>query len=160
MSSLGTADEPRRTLVLCLGNPLRGDDGVGVRIAEALTGQTLPAGVDLIEGGTAGLGLVSLMEGYRRVIVVDAADMGRPPGSVVRFTPEEARFKTAAAPISPHDLGLAEALALAKVLKTAPEQIVIVGVQPGGAESGEGLSAKVEASIPQVIETILKELAT
>jgi len=89
----------KRVLILGLGNPLLGDEGVGLRAVEELKGLELPDGVTVAEGGTTGLGLVSLMEGYQRVIVVDAADMGHPPGCVVRFTPLEAQLKTAEAPL-------------------------------------------------------------
>ncbi|TEU12634.1 MAG: hydrogenase maturation protease, partial [Anaerolineales bacterium] len=58
----------RRTLILGLGNPLLGDEGIGVRVGEELSGLELPAGVEVVEGVTAGLGLIGLMEGYQRVI--------------------------------------------------------------------------------------------
>ena len=65
------------SLIIGLGNPLRGDDGVGVRVVQALAERALPAGVEVVDGGTQGLGLVSLLEGQKRVILVDAADVGK-----------------------------------------------------------------------------------
>ena len=73
------------TLIIGLGNPLRGDDGVGVRVAQILGNHTLPDGVEVLDGGTQGLGIVNLMEGRQRVILVDAAEMGRSPGEFVCF---------------------------------------------------------------------------
>jgi len=148
----------KRVLILGLGNPLLGDEGVGVRVAEELKGLELPDGVAVAEGGTAGLGLVGLMEGYQKVIIVDAADMGHPPGRVVRFTPLEARLKTVEIPLSLHQLGLGEALALAKALEVAPAELVIIGIQPRRVEMGAGLSSEVEGAIPQIIRIILDEL--
>ena len=148
----------RHTLVLGLGNPLLGDEGIGVRVAEELNELELPDGMSVIEGGTAGLRLIGLMEGYQRVIIVDAADMGHPPGHVVRFTPSEAEFKTIGAPMSLHQIGLAEVLALTEALEVAPAEVVIIGVQPGRIEGGVGLSPEVEGAIPQAIRTILEEL--
>jgi len=98
------------------------------------------------------------MEDYQRVIVVDAADMGHPPGRVVRFTPSEAQLKTAEAPLSLHQIGLGEALALADALEVAPAELVIIGVQPHRVEMGAGLSSEVEGAIPQIIRIILDEL--
>lgn len=141
-----------------LGNPLLGDEGIGVRVAEELKGLELPDGVTVVDGGTAGLGLLGLMEGYRRVIIVDAADMGRPPGCVVRFTPSEARLKMVEAPLSLHQIGLVEALALADALEVAPDELAIIGVQPGRVEMGAGLSPEVEGAISQIIRMILDEL--
>jgi len=146
------------SLVIGLGNPLLGDEGIGVRVAEELKGLPLPDGVSVVEGGTAGLGLIGLMEGYQRVIIVDAADMGHPPGQVIRFIPAEAQFKTAEAPLSLHQIGVGEVLALAQALEVAPDELVIIGVQPKRVEMGAGLSPEVGGSIPQVISIILDEL--
>ena len=158
MGSPDWSDEVKHVLILGLGNPLLGDEGIGVRVVEELKGLELPDGVTVVEGGTAGLGLIGLMEGYQRVIIVDAADMGHPPGRVVRFTPLEARFKTAEAPLSLHQIGLGEVLALAEALEVAPAELVIIGIQPSRIEGGVGLSPEVEGAIPQIIRIILDEL--
>jgi hydrogenase maturation protease len=148
----------KRALILGLGNPLLGDEGIGVRVVEELKRLELPEGVTVVEGGTAGLGLIGLMEGYQQVIIVDAADMGHPPGHIVRFTPLETQFKTAEAPLSLHQIGLVEVLALAEALEVAPAEPVIIGVQPSRVEEGTGLSPEVEGVIPQIIRIILDEL--
>ena len=148
----------KHTLVLGLGNPLLGDEGIGVRVAEELKRLELPDGVSVVEGGTAGLRLIGLMEGYQRVIIVDAAEMGQPPGHVVRFTPSEVHFKTVETPLSLHQIGLVEALALAEALEVAPDELVIIGVQPGRIEEGVGLSSEVEGAIPQIVRMVLDEL--
>jgi len=148
----------KRVLILGLGNPLLGDEGIGVRVVEELKRLELPEGVTAIEGGTAGLGLIGLMEGFQRVIIVDAADMGHPPGRVVRFTPLEAQFRTAAAPLSLHQIGLGEVLALAEALEVAPAEPIIIGIQPSRVEEGTGLSPEVQGAIPQIIRIILDEL--
>jgi hydrogenase maturation protease len=158
MGSPDPSDEVKHVLILGLGNPLLGDEGIGMRVVEDLKGLELPDGVTVVEGGTAGLGLIGLMEGYQRVIIVDAADMGHPPGRVVRFTPLEARFKTAEAPLSLHQIGLGEVLALAEALEVAPAELVIIGIQPSRIEGGVGLSPEVEGAIPQIIRIILDEL--
>jgi len=153
-----SSDEVRHVLILGLGNPLLGDEGIGVRVAEELQGLELPDGVTVVEGGTAGLGLIGLMEGYQKVIIVDAADMGHPPGCVVRFTPLEAQLKTVEAPLSLHQIGLGEALTLAEALEVAPAERIIIGVQPSQVEMGAGLSPEVERAIPKIIRIILDEL--
>ena len=158
MDSLDLSDEVKHVLILGLGNPLLGDEGVGVRVVEELKELELPDGVTVVEGGTAGLGLIRLMEGYQRVIIVDAADMGHPPGRVVRFTPSEAQFKTAEASLSLHQIGLGEVLALAEALEVAPVELVVIGIQPSRVEVGAGLSPEVEGAIPQIIRIILDEL--
>jgi hydrogenase maturation protease len=158
MGSPHSSDEVKHVLIMGLGNPLLGDEGIGVRVVEELKGLELPDGVVVVEGGTTGLGLIGLMEGYERVIVVDAADMGHPPGRVVRFTPLEVQLKTAEAPLSLHQIGLEEVLALAEALEVAPAELVIIGIQPSLLEVGVGLSPEVEGAIPQIIRIILDEL--
>ena len=150
--------EAKHVLILGLGNSLLGDEGIGVRVVEEMRQLELPNGVSIVEGGTRGLGLIGLMDGYQRVIVVDAADMGRPPGHVVRFTPSEVEFKTVEGPLSLHQIGLGEVLALAKALESAPAELVIIGVQPSRIEAGVGLSPEVEGTIPQIVRMVLGEV--
>ena len=75
-----------RLLILGLGNPLMGDDGAGIQIVEELKKSDLPEYVDVIDGGTAGVGLIDLMSGYSRVIVVDAVMVDEGPPKEVSLT--------------------------------------------------------------------------
>jgi len=142
-------------LVLGLGNPLRGDDGVGCRLAEELARRELPPGVQVLDGGAVGLGLLDLMEGWERVIIVDAAEMGRRPGGFVRFTPSDVRLASVSDRFSLHHAGLSEVLALADALGRALPEMVIFGVQPAEVGWGEGLSPAVEAALPALADAVL-----
>jgi hydrogenase maturation protease len=153
-----TDDEAGSVLVLGLGNPLLGDEGVGVRVIEELKGLDLPDGVVLVDGGTAGLSLISLMEGYQRVIVVDAAEMGQSPGRVVKFAPSEVQLRMTKDLLSLHQVGFGEVLALAEALGVSPPQLTIIGVQPDRIGVGEVISPEVEQAIPQCIGLVLSEL--
>jgi len=146
------------TLVIGLGNTLRGDDGVGVRVAQALAAQALPDDVEVVDGGTAGLGIVNLMEGRQRVILVDAADVGKAPGEFVRFTLDEARLLGDDQHLSVHAAGLRDALLLAQALKMLPDEVVIFGVQPAALEWDSALSLQVEATLPSLIAAMLAEV--
>ena len=143
-------------LVLGLGNPLRGDDGVGCRLIEELARRELPPGVQVLDGGTAGLRLLDLLEGWERVIVVDAAEMGRRPGEFLRFTPADVRLASMPDRCSLHHAGLSEVLALADALGEPLPDIVIFGVQPAQVGWGEGLSAAVEAALPALAKAVLE----
>jgi len=145
------------TLIIGLGNPLRGDDGVGVRVAQTLAEQTLPNGVEVVDGGTQGLGLVSLLEGQQRVILIDAAEMGKSPGQFVRFTMDEAYLPGEDQSLSIHAAGLRDALLLARALGVLPDELVIFGVQPASIEWDSVLSPQVEATLPDLIRAVLKE---
>lgn len=146
------------TLVLGLGNPLRGDDGIGVRVVEALIANPLPVGVEVIDGGTQGLGVVPLLEGRERLIVVDAANLGQEPGAHKRFALNEVRFLGTDTQIVIHEAGLREALLLAEALGFLPQDTVFYGIQPGSLEWEEGLSAPVQVAVQQVTGRILAEL--
>jgi hydrogenase maturation protease len=147
-----------QVLVLGLGNLLRGDDGIGPRVVAELMRRGLPQGITALDGGTAGFDLLNVLEGWERVVIVDAADVGQEPGRFVRFTLDEARLAGSADALSLHHAGLAEALALAEALSQPLPEIVIFGVQPAAMELGEGLSATVEATLPALIEAVLNEV--
>ena len=146
------------TLVLGLGNPLRGDDGVGPRIAKELVHRGLPEGVTTFHGGTGGLGLLKVLEGWRRVVIVDAADVGREPGQFVRFTPDQVRFVRATNAFSLHHAGLGDVLALTRALGRTLPEIVVFGVQPAEVGWGEGLSPAVQAALPALADAVLEEI--
>jgi hydrogenase maturation protease len=149
---------PHSTIVLGLGNALRGDDGVGPAVTEWLDRQTLPPGVETIDGGTSGLDIVSILMGRERAIIVDAANVGQPPGRWVRFTPDVAQLKDNATTLSLHSAGLAEALALGAALNVLPPAIIIYGVQPQSLDWSPQLSTEVRAAVIEVGQAILREL--
>ncbi|MBI3361476.1 MAG: hydrogenase maturation protease [Chloroflexi bacterium] len=74
-------------VVVGLGNPLRGDDGIGPAVIEWLKQRELPAGVEVMDGGTGGLELIPTLTGRRRALIVDAANLGRAPGKWARLAP-------------------------------------------------------------------------
>lgn len=99
-----------------------------------------------------------MMEGWERVVIVDAADVGREPGQFMRFTPNEARLAQAADSFSLHNAGLSEALALADALDRPLPEMVIFGVQPADVGWREGLSSAVETALPSLINAVIEEL--
>jgi hydrogenase maturation protease len=145
-------------LVLGIGNPLRGDDGVGPRVIEELTNRGLPEGVTALDAGTGGLGLLQVLEGWERVVVVDAADLGQKPGQFIRFTPDQAELARATDRFSLHHAGLSEVLALANALGHPLPNMVIFGVQPAEIDWREGLSPAVETTLPTLTDAVIREI--
>ncbi len=156
----GQMKSETHTLILALGNPLRGDDGVGTAVLAALRDADLPNGVALVDGGTPGLESILLMQGYRRAIIVDAAEMGLEAGAWRRFEAHEATLR--AGDLSQmgtlHAAGLSEALKLGAALGVLPQEVVIFGVQPQRIGWEAGLSAAVRAAVPAVCAAIREEL--
>lgn len=146
------------TLILGIGNPLLGDDGLGVRTAEILAGYDLPPHVSIMEAGTPGWGLATWLEGWSRAIIIDAVHMGGAPGSWRRFRPQEVRLLAQEEAISLHEPGLANGLELAQALDIFPEEILIYGVEPECCEPGQELSPAVTLALPGLVDAILSDL--
>ena len=157
--SLNTVNCTLKTLVLALGNPLRGDDGVGTAVLSKLAAYPIiPPEVVLQDGGTPGLETVLLLEGYERAIIIDAADMGLEPGTWRRFSSAKLAAQEAALMGTLHQAGLAEALALGEALNMLPDEVIIFGVQPAVIGWEPGLSAGVETAVEEVCAAVLLEL--
>ncbi len=146
------------TLVLGLGNPLCLDDGLGGRVVDLLARQALPHGVEIQDGGLPGWGLVTWLEGWSRLILVDAAKMGLEPGSWRRLGMDEVSLETTRGGFSLHNPGLADGLALAQALQALPEEVVFYFVEPESIDNGLGLTSTVQAVLPELVENILYEL--
>lgn len=154
-----TADAQGDTLILGVGNPLMGDDGVGVLAVQRLLARPdLPPDVTVMDGGTAGLGLIPLIENYHRVVLVDAVLMGEPPGTVRRFKWHEARVAGHERPLSLHQSGLADALALAEALGCLPPEVIVFGVQPQHTDWEQPLSEAVARALPGLTDALLTEV--
>jgi len=98
----------KKTLVLGLGNVIMGDEGVGVHVVRALEKQKLPDCVECLDGGTGGFILLEPLQKASRIILIDAAADGNPPGTVTRTTP---RFSKDYPPtLTAHDIGVKDLL--------------------------------------------------
>jgi len=145
-------------LILGLGNPLQADDGIGCCAAEALEKLALPDNVQVLDGGTPGVGLINLFEGRERVILIDAAEMGRDPGTVVRFRPEDVALTGSVDRFSLHRSGVTDSLSLAWRLGIPLPEIVVFGVQPARVGWSAALSPAGQAAIPRVVDAVLTEI--
>ena len=148
----------RKIVVIGVGNLLLKDEGVGVHAALELQEKALPPGVEVFDGGGGGTGLLDLFQGAGKAVIIDAADMTRPPGTVVRFTPDEVRSRAGGPKLSAHEVGLLEVLELARALGQCPPEVVIIGVQPGEISWGMDLTPEVQAALPRVLKAVSQEM--
>jgi hydrogenase maturation protease len=146
------------TLVLGVGNPFCGDDGSGNATIEMLSRCNLPEGVWIEDAGTPGFGLLNFFEGWNRVIIVDAIQMGEQPGTWKRYLPEEITFFGEKDHLSVHAQDLVDGLTLAQNLGKLPEQIIIFGIEPMNIDADSPLSPQVRDALPDLVENILSEL--
>jgi hydrogenase maturation protease len=146
-------------LVLGIGNSLMNDDAVGVTAIEELQARySFPAGVTVVDGGTLGLDLLPMLEGVRKLLIIDAIDMGAPPGALFRLQGEEVP-RAFASKLSVHQMGVQDLLAVAELQGHVPEELVVWGVQPGSIEMEMRLTPAVAAAIAPLLEGVIKELA-
>lgn len=149
-----------RVVVLGAGNILLSDEGLGVHAIERLPlAYSLPAAVEIIDGGTCGMEMLEALEGLDALIMVDAIRGGQLPGTPIRLVGDAVPvfFKTK---LSPHQIGLCDVLATLELLGQAPKYTAILGVQPRSLALGMELSPEVENVIPTVLRMVVDELAT
>ncbi len=151
-------DRVRPVLVLGLGNILLEDEGLGVRALEAIQRRYLaPPEVELLDGGTTGMGLLDQMSQREHLLVLDAVRSDEPPGTLIRLAGEDVPvyFSQRA---TPHQIGLADVLATLTLSDEQPGHIVILGMVPSSLELTLDLSADVNARLENLIQAALEEL--
>ncbi len=151
-----------KTVVVGCGNLLAGDDGVGIHVVRELAPHLEEVeGVDVVEVAAGGMGLLDVLVGYHRAVLVDATDgAGSRPGEVRMIREEEIKtggFRT----WSLHGFGPAEALALGRkvIPGLLPGEVVIIGIEASRKDGlGRGLSPEVAAAVPRAAGLVLKVL--
>jgi hydrogenase maturation protease len=140
-------------LILGVGNPFRRDDGIGPAIIARLRAEGALQGVDLVDGGVDGLTLIDTVQGYARVVIVDAVNMGAAPGEFRLFTPQDAVLSVSSDALSTHGFGLAEVVALMEKLDMRVN-MQILGIQAKDVSFGEGLSPELDCRIDTMLEVL------
>jgi len=143
--------------VIGIGNPMMGDDGIGPRLIAELEG-TVP-GFDLVDIGTGGVQLVHILARYDAVILIDAADMGLPPGECRTFSPDDIVSLKQTRAYSPHDWDLLRSVQLSRSLGEAPGRILVFAVQPSSVEMREGVSPELEREVPRYVVELRRSIA-
>lgn len=152
----------RRIAVFCVGNKLMLDDGVGPAVyEELLTRYDIPDNVELFDLGCLSLNMIERVREYDVIITVDAVDgTDADPGTVFRFEPD-AMARHSGATASLHDLKLVDLFDAAAFLGYEAEGLCL-GMQvenPSPAVVTVGLTPKVDAALPLLVETVAGELA-
>jgi hydrogenase maturation protease len=147
-----------RSVVLGLGNVLNRDEGLGIFCLDLLRPRlTGRGGVECLDGGVLGMALLPAVEACGHLLLLDAVDAGKPPGTVVELSREEiprfARLK-----LSWHQLGFQEVLEFAAVRGNLPEHLRLVGAQPFDIMPGYGLSPMIESALPNVADRAVEIL--
>ncbi len=151
------AKAKKRYLVLGVGNILLKDEGLGVRAVEYMRERySVPESVELVDGGTGGLNLVSLMRDFDHVIIIDAVAPKTEPGALYRI-PGKMLPKSPPLMTTAHQLGVQDMLAIAALEGSDPE-VVVIGMEPKEISIGLELSSVVREKLPEVAVLVAGEL--
>jgi hydrogenase maturation protease len=146
-----------KTLVLGIGNILLRDEGIGVRVVEALKTMPLPPDVELVDGGTAGADLIDVLAQRQNVIIVDAVQSDAPPGTILKLTPRDL-LESRDTALSLHDLDVPQTLAMTRLLGCAPEQVIIIGIVPESIDPGMELTPALQALVPRIVRLVREQI--
>jgi hydrogenase 3 maturation protease len=141
----------RKTLVVGIGNTLKGDDGAGCIVCEQL--KDIAPG-HIVDAGTVPENYIGPIINNRPevLLVIDAIDFGGSVGQIRIFRPDE----LSSAAFSTHTLS--PRMFVDVICKSIPAEVYFIGIQPGQTALGEGLSSQVERAVGMVAGILAKIL--
>ena len=159
----------KKILIIGLGNPILGDDGIGWHVAEKLRNQLFPndgfandnLSIDVESLALGGIRLMEELIDYHHAIIIDAIQTGKTPiGTVTHFSLEDFPTWPGGHTGSSHDTNFTTAMEMGRKMKLAlPDQIDIIGIEAENIyEFSEKLSPQVEKSIPEALMLVNKLL--
>jgi len=168
--TLSSMSPQAAVIVVGLGNPILGDDGVGWKVAEEVRRRLVeaprtlpqPASVAVECYSLGGLSLMEQLIGYQRAIIVDAFAVDQPAGTVFTLSLDELPNRSGRHTTSAHDTSLQNAMAMGRTMgESLPEEVTIVGIASEHLyEFSEELTPEVAASIPKAAQIVLDLIFT
>jgi hydrogenase maturation protease len=154
-----TMTEAMNVLVMGVGNTLLQDDGIGIHVTEALKTATdrqpeMDQDLTILDGGTIGLSLLPEVENADALIIVDAAEIGKEPGSVGIFIDEEIDQHLSGKKRTVHEVAVVDLLSAADIQGRRPAHCALIAIQPASTDWGLEPTPAVRAAIPAACEAI------
>ncbi len=146
-----------RVLIVGVGNPDRGDDGIGPLVVRQLLGR-VSGDVSIVERSGDALALIDDWEGRDAVILVDAAALGDTPGSIHRIDLLQDALRPEFSLSSTHGFGVAEAVGLADALDMLPAQVIAYAIDGANFDMGAPISPQVAAVTVEAADRVAAEL--
>jgi len=144
--------------VFGIGNMLLSDDGVGIHVLHKLQNEfNFSPSIELIDGGTKGLDLLPLFENRDRVLIIDAANFKKAPGTIDTVEGDNipAFLSTK---LSVHQIGLPDMLYAAKLMDIMPQETCLIGMQPLSMDTATDMSEVVSSQMDNLIERVIGKL--
>jgi hydrogenase maturation protease len=148
---------PCKVLVVGMGNPDRGDDGVGALVVRSVAGR-LPADVSLVVRSGDALSLIEDWAGFDALVCVDAATPVTMPGRIHRIDLASDQLVREMSFASSHAFGVAEAIELARTLGLAPREMVIYTIEGASFDRGASITPEVAAAAEEVAGRVVAEV--
>lgn len=154
----GCAESLLRAHHPTLENLILDDEGLGIRALETLQRDfEVPAEVELLDGGTTGMGLLDDISGRDHLLVLDAVQTGEAPGTLVAMRGEEVPVYFGVRVI-PHQLGPADVLATLELSDKQPGRVAVLGMVPHSLEMTLELSEAVRSRLGDLVNAAVQEL--
>jgi len=135
------------TLIVGIGNVLKGDDGVGPLVCEQLAEKT---SAELIDAGTVPENYIQpiIKKAPQNLLVIDAIDFGAPAGTIRIFEPE--RLNSYA--LSTHTLS--PRLFVDMVCQDIKVNVYFIGIQPAQTQLGQSISPEASEAVQQLSQIL------
>jgi len=141
-----------------MGNILLEDEGLGIRALEVMQRDYIfPPDVELLDGGTTGMGLLDDISGREHLLVLDAVQTGEPPGTLVAMRGSDVPVYFGIR-VTPHQLGLADVLATLELSGEQPGSVTVLGLVPESLELTLELSGLIRERLDSLVEAAVAEL--
>lgn len=148
----------KKALVLGIGNLLLKDEGLGVRAIELFKSDySFGPEVTCLDGGTSGMGLLTYIQDYTHIIIVDAVRAEGAPGTVLTIPGEKLQSLPTLKTSSAHQIGVKDLLAIAEFQGLKPE-LAVIGIIPKDISAGLELTPEAQKALPRAAEAIRQEL--
>jgi len=142
-----------------IGNLLLSDEGVGVHAINKLNDEyKFPESVRLIDGGTMGLDILPFLEGNDKVLIIDAVNFHKEPGTIEIIEGDEIP-KFLSSKLSVHQIGIPDMLFAARLMDIIPSEICLIGIQPKSIVPGLELSEEIKNRFEALLERIFQKLS-
>lgn len=147
-----------RTCLIGLGNILMQDDGIGVHAVKEIERRfRFAPQIDIVDGGTLGLALLPVIEGYAGVLFVDAVEAGLEPGAIISRKGEEVPALMESQ-VSVHQAGLTDLMYAARLAGVLPPEVCLVGIQPQAVGLGLETTPLLQGKREELIRTVIARL--
>lgn len=149
-----------KILIFGAGNLLLTDEGFGVHFIRYLDAKfEFPENVELFDAGALGMMATHKLEEADRVYVVDVVDTAGEPGQCLRLNKEDLLLSRLPLKLSPHQIGVQEALVITELRGRCPRELFLLGVIPLSIDPGSELTPLLQKRLPEIAEELIAELA-